>query len=142
MANFAADIRRFARITNQTKDQVIASVQLQALTNQVEATAVDTGQAKGGWHTSIGQPSQRVGGPNDPSGASAIARGLQDTLKTGGIFYAVNNLPYILDLEFGRYGDGPKTVNGFSTQSPQGMMRISVIEIKAAIRRTIRDAQR
>lgn len=147
MADFARDIRRFARITEQTMDRTIRAVQLQATELVIEKTPVDTGQARGGWHTSIGAPSTRVGGLKDKGGAATIARGRHDASITGSIFYVVNNLPYISVLEFGNYGTGPgatqkTTRDGYSVQAPEGMVRISVIEIKAAIRRTIRDAQR
>lgn len=147
MADFARDIRRWADITGKTVNQAVRSVQVQALTKVIEATPVDTGQARGGWHTSVGEPSTQVGGIKDKPGTATRARGLSDTRAVGSIFYVVNNLPYISVLEFGNYGTGPgatqkTTRDGYSVQAPEGMVRISVIEIKAAIRRTIRDAQR
>lgn len=145
--SFSADMRRWAQVTGKTVNQTVRSVQLQALSNVIEATPVDTGQARGGWHTSVGQPSTQVGGQDDKIGRATKARGRADTRAVGDIFYVVNNLPYIGVLEFGQYGTGPgatqkTTRDGYSTQAPEGMVRISVIEIRAAIRRTIQDAQR
>lgn len=46
-----------------------------------------------------------------------------------------NQQPYIKVLEYGLYPNPPKggkgkTVNGFSTQAPRGMVRISIEEVK------------
>ena len=44
-----------------------------------------------------------------------------------------NNLPYIRHLEYGLYSQNSKTgktVNGFSTQAPNGMFRISVAQFE------------
>jgi len=47
-------------------------------------------------------------------------------LKDWSTFTLTNNLPYILPLEYGLYGSGPKTVMGFSSQAVGGMARISI----------------
>lgn len=145
--SFASDMRRWAGRTGQTMNQAVRSVQLQVVQLNVEKTPVRTGQAKGGWHASIGSPSGQIGGTDDKTGNSTIARARSKTQQVGDIFYFVNNLPYILDLEYGRYGTGPgatskTTRDGYSIQAPNGMVRVSVQEIRAAIRSTIRDAQR
>lgn len=56
--------------------------------------------------------------------------------KAGHAHYkVVNPTQYIKVLEYGLYPNPPKggkgkTVNGFSTQAPRGMVRISIEEVK------------
>ncbi|SUB33304.1 putative bacteriophage protein [[Pasteurella] mairii] len=58
------------------------------------------------------------------------------SVKFGDTWYLATDKPYAPMLEYGTYPNPPthptgKTVNGFSKQAPQGMVRISVQEVIA-----------
>lgn len=49
-------------------------------------------------------------------------RGIQE----GDTVWITTNLPYSEVIEHGLWGEGPKTVGGFSRQAPQGVYRVSI----------------
>lgn len=58
-----------------------------------------------------------------------------------------NPLPYAAVVEYGLFPNPPKggagkTVNGFSTQAPAGMVGITVVEIPQKLEEAIRKAQK
>ena len=95
---------------------------------------VDTGQAKGSVQAAIGTPAGGEGTKDDsPRGRTqeAIERAQGPiSAPSSNIFYFTTNLPYVKYLE-----DGPR-----SDQAPQGMFKISAIQLKEHIRETIRNA--
>lgn len=95
----------------------------------IRATPVDSGRARGNWFATGQQPSNRTTDKLDLSGNSAAlnAQKVVIGLKNWSSFTLTNNLPYINVLEFGGYGDGPKTSGGFSKQAPAGMLRLNVL---------------
>lgn len=96
-------------------------------TDVIKATPVDTGQTRNNWQSGLDRiPAGQLLG-KDKSGNQAEARVMRDSADAvGRVFYLVNNLPWIRKLEYGFYPDGPKTVDGFSKQAPQGMVRLAV----------------
>lgn len=65
----------------------------------------------------------------DPSGNVSISRIAANTGKPG-IHYIVNNLPYAERLE-----------NGWSTQAPQGMVGLTVLEFQAVVDKAVRETK-
>jgi hypothetical protein len=64
----------------------------------------------------------------DKTGAKVLTNTKQESEKAAGnIFYLVNNLPYIKPLEYGH-----------SKQAPQGMVRISVVRFRQALKKAIK----
>lgn len=84
------------------------------------------GSLRGNWQASIGQPINTEIERIDKAGTAATADVFREgqRLNMGAIFYMTNNLPYAARVEF----------SAWSTQAPQGMMRIEVLETAAAIR--------
>lgn len=97
----------------------------------------DPGQAKGNWQGTIGSPAVGTINHPDPSGADTIAK-IESNIQswkpsTGMSFFITNNIIYIPVLEYGLYpsrngGRTRRTINGFSTQAPAGMVGITVAE--------------
>jgi hypothetical protein len=124
----------FSNITNWVEkakgdcDQVVRDVLID-LSAVVPRTPVDTGHAQANWQFGTdSMPTDEIPGVNPPDLAADI-----QSAKAGHIHYLVNNVPYIGKLEYGGYpipGAG-KTVNGFSTQAPAGMARLTMLEVKA-----------
>lgn len=96
-------------------------------------TPVDDGVLKNNWYASNRSIPKRTTTASDSSGKTSMARvdKALTRLKIGQRFYLANNLPYAKVVEYGLYPNPPKnptgkTVNGFSKQAPQGMVRLAV----------------
>jgi hypothetical protein len=89
----------------------------------VMATPVDTGAARQNWNVTLNQEDtsydleKQKGGRVMSNGGKVI-----DNAKGDDTIIIQNSIPYIAKLEYGGYGDGPKTANGFSRQAPHGMV--------------------
>jgi len=106
------DIRKWIKGQEAKIGQVFRSVALEVEASVIARTPVDTGRARGGWQ------SEMIG--NVLSG-----KGL--------VFTLVNNVPYILKLEYGGYPPGPKIVGGYSAKSPKGMVRVTMAEFPGIV---------
>jgi hypothetical protein len=64
----------------------------------------------------------------DPSGRGTLAgiEGQIPTQASGKLHYIVNNLPYSIRLE-----------NGWSSQAPQGMVGLTIVEYQGIVRRAV-----
>jgi len=131
-------------------------ITFEAFIRLVMKTPVDYGFARGGWHITVGVESNSE--PSG-EGSYDIGRGLSpdavfseeltklthlDRLKNFQVVYISNNVPYILVLDQGLFdppNPGPSrdrrphrqgrvlVRDGFSVQSPQGMVDITIHEI-------------
>jgi hypothetical protein len=112
----SGDLQRFAQKVGMKADKVVRKVCVDFLRDLVRLTPVDTGLARSNWFFGTNRVSS-VGTEPVKSGAPSINRALEfaSTLQAGGVFYIVNNLPYIMVLEYGS-----------SKQAPLGMARETV----------------
>ena len=132
--SFSADIARYAKKVGLETDEAVVAVCSRLTTLVIEKTPVDSGRARGNYYASIDSYSSATSDSRTES--EAVADGLSKARQASGkIFTLTNNLPYILKLEYGLYsGNGPRTINGFSTQAPAGMARTSIAELKNAFK--------
>ena len=142
--SFAVDVKSWAEKTKGNTDDIISGTCLDLSRRVILRTPVDSGQARWNWQASIGSPKSNVlvSTPDEgstvkaPNPSNASTRRLNQIAGVvekapGNIFYLTNNMPYIDKLEFGGYpSPSPtgKTSGGFSTQSPSGMVRITIRE--------------
>lgn len=120
-----ADIKQIA---GDRLDEVVRGTLLDLTRRVILRTAVDTGRARGNWQVSYGSPEPGVLARTDQSGQTTIADAAQQTELAGGnVWYLTNNLPYIQRLEF----------EGWSDQSPSGMVRVSLAELEQSIQAQI-----
>ena len=95
-----AEVNKLARATT-----------INVLKGVVLATPVDTGRARGNWQVSISKPIESQNSVNDLSGGSTISKGVAKTLAQKKvkypIFWVVNNLPYIEELNKGSSKQAP-----------------------------------
>ena len=135
MTSFTLDVTKFANDCGEKADQVVRKACLQLLRGVVLKTPVDTGRARANWMASVDTPvsgtknfegdaGSGIQAPNESSGSVAsIALGQQAVKQaTGRVFWLSNNLPYIERLEYGH-----------SKQSPQGMVRLTINEVRASL---------
>ena len=131
LAEAASEIeKRYAAVTNDVVTEVAKRL--------IARTPVETGHLRQNWQLGIDEvPQDEVSGA-DPTGQSTLNRiqiGLRATLDKKAdrhFFYLVNNTSYAHIIEYGGYPNpaktGHKTVNGFSTQAPAGMVGITSAE--------------
>lgn len=136
---FQADLNSFAVQLRLDVRIVIKKIIFDLFKSIVERNPVDTGRCAGSWDVSLGAPSNWPGLPEGEYGGHGSGLSLErleqvDFSNPFGTWYITNNLPYVECLEYGLYpGNGPKTVDGYSTQAPAGFVRISVAEEEATI---------
>lgn len=125
---------------HQWTDKTIAKVEtahrkiaLDAFTRVILRSPVDTGRFRGNWQVAIGSVPTGTLELDDKDGTVVIGKVQAEALnlRAGDSIYLVNNLPYAIPLEYGH-----------SSQSPQGMVRLTVQEftpLVEAIARSLRD---
>ena len=117
---FGRDIRRYAELQKQRIEDVIVETLVNLTATVVIKTPVDTGQARANWQPTTDVPANgtirnvRMGGI-DLNVAEDVARD-----SVNGVYFLVNNLPYIRRLEY----------EGWSEQAPRGMVRVSIEEFQ------------
>lgn len=93
----------------------------------VERTPVLSGALRAGWHASYGAPDYSfvdvAGKKTGPAVRSAPVFDLTYDRKKAWHIFIANGAPYALRIE-----------NGWSDRAPQGMVRISVLEVFGATR--------
>jgi hypothetical protein len=125
------DLNRFTVKVTEASEEKIRGNLLSFTKLVIEQTPVDTGRLRGNWQSSINQAklSQITTQQKGLSGAASDeAQKTIAQFELGDIFFFTNNLPYARVVEFGLYPNPPKkgkgkTVGGFSTLAPQGMVR-------------------
>lgn len=135
MGKFTSQVKSFTKAAEGEMLKNFRSMCREVCKRIIMRTPVDEGWARGSWSPSVGSPvrPQKIA---DPTGEITTAKvdAVLATLKLGQKFYLVSYLPYIKVLEFGLYPNPPKggsgkTINGFSTQAPAGMFRITLAEV-------------
>ena len=121
--DFAAMMKRAAG----REDTLIKASALALGSAIVLKSPVDTGRFRGNWQYGAGNVNFSVNAPEDKTGAGAVGRiaaGLE-TWRRGEAIFVTNSLPYAKRLEY----------DAWSQQASAGMVRISVLEFKAMIKR-------
>lgn len=114
------------RRLEENSDKLLRALALETHRRLIRKTPVDKGRARNNWNAAIGSPD--VGTSDaatyDRSGQSAITEGMSviGVFKAGERFYSTNSLPYIPALE-----------DGSSTQAPNGMIKVTVAELKPLV---------
>ena len=128
--DFAKKIEEFNRKAKEKAVRQLKRVSLKAFELIVQRTPVLTGCARGNWRINFGPTPLRTfePGKTDQSGNDTLSEGSQQILgnaQLGVRINIVNSTPYIQRLE-----------HGYSVQSPNGMVHITVKEIEAELGRT------
>ena len=151
--DFNLSMEKFAEKTLDKLEVGFKKVAFGLSEDIIMATPVDSGRARGNWFPEINTFSNQEDlKADDKKGSKAISKTKAKVraLKLGQTFTLTNNLPYIEKLEYGLYPLNPKygtryeirdsdkfvtetgfvilSQGGFSTQAPQGMVRINLIK--------------
>jgi len=93
------DFRKTVEVTNKQFSQVMRKTALDAVSKITKATPVDTGTAKGNWHTSINKIT-KASLPPDRSGAKVLSQSNKAlaSYEVGDKIFISNQVNYIEDL--------------------------------------------
>lgn len=127
---FAKKIEAFNRKAKEKAVRQLKRVALKAFQLIVQRTPVLTGCARGNWRVNFGPTPLRTFEVNqtDQNGNATLSEGSQQIMgnaQLGVRINIVNSAPYIQRLE-----------HGYSVQSPNGMVHITVDEIEAELKKT------
>jgi hypothetical protein len=126
-------------------------ISIEALRRVIEKTPVDTGRTRANWQLSIGVIKTSVLESTDTDGGDTLSKGIDKLTGLGPyrVVYISNNVNHILVLEEGLYDPadpGPSkdprpgrkgevlVRGGFSVQAPQGMVAVTIEELKGMFR--------
>lgn len=146
--NTAEFMRAFDEWTDKTRktyNNAYRAMVLQLFASIVKRTPVYRGRLRGNWQITVGSlPSNEQLDVRDKGGSQANARAAKaveyENIDEEYTFIH-NNLPYAVTAEFGEWGDGPKTVGGYSKQAPSGMVRVTLTEFEQALNKAARSNQ-
>lgn len=134
-------IRNFINRVQVESEQMRRAVIIELFSSVITDTPVDKGLTRGNWQTNISAPITTETARHDKTAQAAIndVRTKAQASHWGQDMYLTNNKPHIFKLEYGGYPNPPrtlsgKTINGFSRQAPQGMLRRNIIRIESIIR--------
>ncbi|TYG33323.1 HK97 gp10 family phage protein [Lonepinella koalarum] len=121
MGNFAIDIGEFVAKTQKRADQLVQKLAIDSYEKVRLKTPVDTGQLRASWTVSVNHLPSSFNGSNSQTSSA----------KFGDTIYIATDKVYAPMLEYGLYPQPgtAKTVNGYSVQAPQGMVRITAQEV-------------
>lgn len=140
MADFAAQLKAFRDKAVGNMDTVVQEATVGISAELVGRTPIDTTALRANWQFTEGEPGTEADytHTDESPGGSATSQALAEQIRevpAGGITYVVNNLHYMLMIEYGLYSDraggarrSGKTINGFSTQAPAGVRTVTAIE--------------
>ncbi len=139
MAGFAIDVAEWVKKTKDNFDEATRAIAIGLLRSIVLKSPVGDpdlwkskpppgyvgGRFRGNWQVTIGVEAEGMLDLIDPSGGQAISAGINELadFKAGPPIFIVNNLPYAHRLEY----------EGWSTQAPQGMVGITVVEFQQIV---------
>jgi len=125
LAQFNREIDAFARKVPDRAVLVQKNVTMEALRRLVFKTPVKSGRARGNWQVTIGDPAMGQLDVLDVDGSMTVAAGLAALagLPPYQIVWISNNVDYIERLE-----------HGHSKQAPEGMLAVTVEELRAMFR--------
>lgn len=127
----------------------IRGVYVGGLSNVIQRTPADKGEARNGWVLSVNAPSQSTASSKSVGGNASFRQLAQLPLWVlDKAIYYTNNTEHIGVLEYGGFPSPVKqgsyikktksyqilSVNGFSKQAPSGFVRKSLIEMENKIR--------
>ncbi len=126
MTTFALNLAKQIEAAKDKAESIVKVTMIELFNRVIQKSPVDTGRFRANWNCSIGSPDLSTSQAIDPSGSGAISKATSTVVSytlNGQSVFLTNNLPYADRLE-----------NGWSKQAPNGMVRLSVMEIQNSVR--------
>lgn len=121
--SFTVDLSRLVETAKGKTDLVVKKVMLETFSKVIYKSPVRSGRFRANWIIGYSSPDRTTSLNTDKSGTGTIgqiASEITGAKLDGKSIYLTNSLVYSLSLE-----------NGNSKQSPQGMVKITLMEISA-----------
>ena len=145
MSGFTLGIKNFVEKAKKNPETTMRQTTFKLFSAIIKASPVDTGRFRMNWQVAGAAPATGVsvlGYDKTGDGAVGGAASYIFSSSDWGEFTMTNNLPYAEVIEFGGYkamfgfsnsfmgpvksADGGQTINGYSKQAPQGVVRVNV----------------
>ncbi|EIZ2107421.1 HK97 gp10 family phage protein [Salmonella enterica] len=148
---FADKIKQFSVEVPELLDGAAKKITIDFFSGVIRDTPVDTGRLRGNWQCTIGEPASGELDVTDKQGQETINNMVQtvDTTQRDFVAYLTNNLAYAPVAEFGLWKDkdgkpanGPRTISGYSTQAPFGMVGLNVSRINHFIKQAVAEMKK
>ena len=142
---FEDSLEKYFKKTAKRLDDVSYNATVLMFTAVVLEAAVDTGALRGAWTPGVGDDVTISKDRLDPTGDLAIWD-IRNTVQPSSKNFIVNTLPYATVVEYGLYPNPPKkgtgkTLGGFSTQSPFGMISPNILRWPGILNQAVRLAK-
>lgn len=133
--SFSDQIEAFNKKALNSVKLTVKGVSIKLFSAVIKSSPVDTGRFRNNWQAGFAQPMQGFNNGTDKNGSKSIAAMTMkiNSAPVADVFTLSNNLPYASKLEYGGYGDGPKTDGGFSKQSPMGVVRVNAARFQSIL---------
>lgn len=128
MRTFSADISAWVAKAKGNMDAAVRNVAIEAAERIVDRTPILNGEARGGWKAGINSFVPTPTGRLDKTGAETLGTIRADlaNAKAGDVIFITNHEPHIIPLE-----------HGLSTQAPNGMVALTVVEADDIVRSAV-----
>ena len=131
-------IDQLAEIAGESVMKKVRELVAELFASVTRKSPRDTGRFAANWNPSLGAPNYTYTDSTDANGTLGRIEDFAAKVylgDDGAELYLSNGLPYAAVLEYGLYPDPPKggagkTTGGYSTQAPQGMIRVTVAEFQ------------
>jgi hypothetical protein len=130
---FAYNIDKFVKHSKASGTEVVRKVALDMFTRVILRSPVKTGRFRANWQCTVAGPASGKLTSTDKAGTATVAKmaGVVKDLAPGQVIWLVNNLPYGRRLEYGS-----------SQQAPTGMVRVTIREFNAILKKAAAAARR
>lgn len=142
MADFLSTINQWVEDTQTAIDNTLKTIAIKVGESVIMLSPVDTGRFRGNWQMTIDSPATSSLVRYDQTGHSTLhdLASKANSFTAGQMAYIQNHVLYGHDLEWGTY-NGPTqkvTEEGFSTQAPAGMVRVTEGEFLRIVNEAVR----
>lgn len=136
---FKDQLRRLRNATDEPLRVILRGYMIYLLGTVAQRTPVSPfedeapGRLAGSWTISRDHPGMRMIPKGQSSSAEEAIENAQSLQFSNpyAVWYLYNRVEYGEVVEYGLYpGNGPRTAGGYSTQAPEGMLRLTMAEAK------------
>ncbi|HAG0016127.1 TPA: HK97 gp10 family phage protein [Salmonella enterica] len=148
---FADKIKQFSVDVPEQLDGAAKKITIDFFSGVIRDTPVDTGRLRGNWQCTIGEAASGELDVTDEQGQETTNRMVQtvNAAPRDFVAYLTNNLAYAAAAEFGLWKDkdgkpanGARTISGYSTQAPFGMVGLNVSRINHFIKQAVAEMKK
>ncbi|NOQ31791.1 MAG: hypothetical protein GQ570_11775 [Helicobacteraceae bacterium] len=136
--SFSLDLSAFSNLTEHKLKLVVKKSFIELSKEIIETSPVDEGRFRANWMPAVGGYDSSTTESEDEQKAIRNVIKEANTYKSGDLLTLTNNLPYAEAIEFGLYGDGQKTVGGFSKKAPSGVVGVNILRWSEYVERYAR----